>query len=99
MGGRLTLVYLIGCFKCFNALAGRQIKNNRARRGSGKINKQNFMKSLNFEKMERIEGGFNFVDACGVYAWAVLVQSGSKFDGSAGDAILFRLAFNYCLFG
>jgi hypothetical protein len=57
------------------------------------------MKNLNVEKMEMIEGGFNIVDACNVYAWAVFVQSGSKFDGSAGDAILFRLAFNYCLFG
>ena len=61
--------------------------------------KQIFMKSLNVEKMEQIEGGFNIVDACNVYAWATLVQNGSKFDGSAVDAILFQLAFNYCLFG
>jgi hypothetical protein len=88
---------LIGCFKCFAALA-RMAKNNRTRRILAKI-KLNFMKSLNVEKMEKIEGGFNIADACGVYGWAVLVQNGSKFDGSPEDAILFQLAFNYCLFG
>ncbi|MCA4900556.1 MAG: hypothetical protein ACK514_08715 [Bacteroidota bacterium] len=57
------------------------------------------MKKIDFERMESIEGGLNFVDACRVYGWAVLVQNGSKFDGSPVDFILFQLAFNYCLFG
>ncbi|MFM7850620.1 MAG: hypothetical protein ACKO96_01575 [Flammeovirgaceae bacterium] len=49
--------------------------------------------------MEKTEGGFNFVDGCRVYGWAILVQSGSKFNGSAEDYILYNFAFNYCLFG
>jgi hypothetical protein len=67
--------------------------------GFWKNEKIKTMKTLNLEKMEGIEGGFNIVDACGVYAWAVLVDSGSTFNGSPVDAILFQLAFNYCLFG
>lgn len=77
MGLDLTLVYFDGCFNAFCSFGAHGTQNNRTRRGSGK--NLNFMKTLNVEKMEKIEGGYDYR---GLICFAVAVVMANSFDAN-----------------
>ncbi len=55
------------------------------------------MKKLDIEKMEKHAGGYNFVDGCRAYAFAVIVTNGIEF-GSVEAYIIGGLPFDFCLY-
>ncbi len=48
--------------------------------------------------MGSLRGGYNFVDGCYAYSFAVVTLAGAPIN-SPERYILSQLAFNYCVFG
>jgi hypothetical protein len=79
VGVGLTFVNFRGCFKPFCSFGAHGRRNNRTRRVSGKNLNLNFMETLNVEKMEKIEGGYDYR---GLICFAVSVVMANSFDAN-----------------